>query len=97
MFQNHSKFTVLPSLYVEPAKFAATFSGKMNPDLVLTAADANPQAQAIIATAAIVINVIILCNIIKKAKEQGINPYKQEVFKGTRDFEEAMARAEEAA
>ena len=97
MFQNHSKFTVLPSLYVEPAKFAATFGGKMNPDLVLTAADANPQSQAIIATLAIIINVVVLCNIIKKAKAQGINPYKQEVFKGTRDFEEAMARAEEAA
>ena len=97
MFQNHSKFTVLPSLYVDPGKFAATFGGKMNPDLVLTAADANPQAQAIIAVAAIVINVVIFCNIIKKAKAQNINPYKQEVFKGTRDFEEAMARAEKAA
>ena len=101
MFQNHSVFTVLPSLYRIPADnphlFDATFGGKMNPDLVLTAADANPTAQGIIAVAAIVINVIVICNIIKKAKAQGINPYKQEVFKGTRDFEEAMARAEEAA
>lgn len=97
MFQNHSIFTVLPSLYVDPSKFGATFGGKMNPELVLTAADANPKAQAIIAVAAILINVIVICNIIKKAKAQGINPYKQEVFKGTRDFEEAMARAEEAA
>ena len=96
MFQNHSVFTVLPSLYVDPSKFAATFGGKMNPDLVLTAADANPKAQGIIAIAAIIINVLVICNIIKRAKAQGINPYKNEVFKGTRDFEEAMASAAEA-
>ena len=31
--------------------------------------------------------------IIKRAKAVGKNPYSNEVFKGTRDFEEAMARA----
>ena len=96
MFQNHSVFTVLPSLYknAELFKTAAEFSWKMDPNLTLTAADANPTAQGIIAIAAILINVIVITNIIKRAKAQGINPYKQEVFKGTRDFEEAMARAE---
>ena len=96
MFQNHSVFTVLPSLYknAELFKVTADLGGKMDPSLTLTAADANPTAQGIIAIAAIIINVIVICNIIKRAKAQGINPYKQEVFKGTREFEEAMARAE---
>jgi hypothetical protein len=32
--------------------------------------------------------------IIKRAKAMGKNPYSNEVFRGTKDFEEAMARAE---
>lgn len=42
----------------------------------------------------IVANVLVLGFIIKRAKAQGINPYTHEVWKGTPDFEEAMARAE---
>ena len=71
MFQNHSVFTVLPSLYKDPELFKVGTNGVMQ-DLsqTLTAADANPKAQGIIAIAAIAINVLVLCNIIKKAKEQ---------------------------
>ena len=48
----------------------------------------------IIAVLSILVNVAALAYIIKRAKVQHKNPYKNEIFVGTRDFEEAMARAE---
>ena len=39
-------------------------------------------------------NVVCLTVIIKRAILLKRNPYKNEIFVGTRDFEEAMARAE---
>lgn len=56
-----------------------------------TAAD--PTAQGVIAIVALVVNVVILVAIIKRAKTQKKNPYKQEVFTDQKDFQEAMARA----
>ena len=41
------------------------------------------------------INVLALALIIKRSKEQKKNPYKQEVFTDTKDFQLAMARAED--
>ena len=41
---------------------------------------------------ALVVNVVILVAIIKRAKAQKKNPYKQEVFTDQKDFQEAMAR-----
>ena len=38
---------------------------------------------------------IVLGVIIKRSIEQKKNPYKNEIWKGTKDFELAMARAEE--
>ncbi|MCO6558879.1 MAG: hypothetical protein J6575_05590 [Bifidobacterium sp.] len=49
---------------------------------------------SIIALAA---NVFALAYILYRAKKQGINPWMHEVFKGTRDFDQAMARAEQPA
>ena len=54
----------------------------------------DPTAMGVIAVLAIVINVVVLSIIIKRSKEQKKNPYKNEIFVGTRDYEEAMARAE---
>ena len=48
-----------------------------------------------IAIAALAANVIVLGVIIKRSIEQKKNPYKNEIWKGTKDFELAMARAEE--
>ena len=52
-----------------------------------------PTAQGVIAIVALVVNVVILVAIIKRAKAQKKNPYKQEVFTDQKDFQEAMARA----
>ncbi len=37
---------------------------------------------------------IVLAVIIKRAKQQHKNPYKQEIFTDTRDYQQAMERAE---
>ncbi|MBR5789054.1 MAG: hypothetical protein IKX99_02990, partial [Lachnospiraceae bacterium] len=55
---------------------------------------ANPTAQGVVAILALAANVICFAVILKRSFEQKKNPYKNEIFVGTRDFEEAMARRE---
>ena len=55
---------------------------------------ADPTAQGVVAVMALVINVVCIMVIIKRSIANGRNPYSNNVFEGTRDFEEAMARAE---
>ena len=55
---------------------------------------AEPKAQGVIAVLALAINVLVLAAICKKAFATKTNPYKNEIWKGTKDFDEAMARAE---
>lgn len=66
-------------------------AGQMIESLGITA---NSTAQGVIAILSVTVNVICIIAIIKRAKAQGINPYTKEVWKGTKDFEEAMARCE---
>ena len=54
----------------------------------------NPSVNLVVSVIALAANVAALACIIYRAKKLGVNPYKHEVFKGTRDFEQAMARAE---
>ena len=54
----------------------------------------DPAVNLAVSVAALVVNIAALAYIIYRAKKLGVNPYKQEVFRGTRDFEQAMARAE---
>ena len=54
----------------------------------------NPSVNLVVSAIALAANVAALAYIIYRAKKLGVNPYKHEVFKGTRDFEQAMARAE---
>ena len=82
MFQDYSNFSVIPRLYAD---------GFMKSGVHPTAVD--PRAGGIVAVASILVNLAALAYIIKRAKAQGINPYKHEVFSGTHDFEEAMLRA----
>lgn len=83
LFQDKSRFSVIPSLYADGFMNAA-----VHPTLV------DPRAGGIIAVLSILVNVAALAYIIKRAKAQHKNPYKYEIFAGTKDFEEAMARAE---
>ena len=83
LFQDRSIFTTLPVLYADGFMDAA-----IRPTLV------NPVPQGVISIASLAINVLALALIIKRSKEQKKNPYKQEIFTDTKDFQLAMARAE---
>jgi len=83
LFQDRSIFTTIPVLYADGFMDAA-----VRPVLV------NPVPQGVISILSIGINALALALIIKRAKEQKKNPYKQEIFSDTKDFQLAMARAE---
>ena len=84
LFQDRSIFTTLPVLYAEGFMDAA-----IRPTLV------NPGPQGVISIVSLAINVLALALIIKRSKEQKKNPYKQELFTDTKDFQLAMDRAED--
>ncbi len=54
---------------------------------------ADPSMQSFVAMMSLLINVLCISVIIKKSLENKCNPYSNEVFKGTKDYEEAMKRA----
>ena len=81
LFQDKSIFSVIPVLYTDGVMDSATHP-----------ATADPKVMGFIAVLAITTNVIVLAHIIKLSIAQKKNPYKNEIFTGTPDFEEAMAR-----
>jgi hypothetical protein len=54
---------------------------------------ADPSMQSLFAMLSLGMNVICISVIIKKSIQNKCNPYSNEVFKGTKDYEEALARA----
>ena len=54
----------------------------------------DPTVNLVVSVLALAANVAALAYIAYRAKKLGVNPYKQEVFRGTRDFEKAIARAD---
>jgi hypothetical protein len=83
LFQDRGVFAVIPSLYAD-----GFMDASIHPTLV------NPVPQGVIALIALAANVLVLAVIIKRSMEQKKNPYKEEIFVGTKDYEAAMARAE---
>lgn len=81
LFQDQSKFSVLPVLYADGVMDTATHPNA-----------ADPKVMGFIAVMSIAANVIAFAMILKRAKLQHKNPYKNEIFVGTKDYEEAMAR-----
>ena len=55
---------------------------------------ANPTAQGFVAMLALFANIVCISVIIKKSIQLGKNPYNNDIWMGTKDYEEAMARAE---
>ena len=86
LFQDKSRFSVLTSVYAD---------GYMDPTVPPTNAD--PKMQGIIAIIALVANVCVFASIIKRAKEQKKNPYKNEIFTDQKDYKLALERAAEKA
>ena len=83
LFQDRSVFTTIPVLYAD---------GFMDAAVRPTAA--NPTAQGVISVLSLAINALALAIIIRRAIQQKKNPYKNEIFTDTRDFQLAMERAE---
>ena len=57
----------------------------------------NPDVNLVISVITLIANIAAVSYVIYRAKKLGVNPYKHEVFVGTKDYEKAMARCEEAA
>lgn len=87
LFQDNSRFSVVPVLYKEGTIQAATAAG-------VTPVLGNAHMQGVIAVLALAINVIVLGFIIKKSVAAKKNPYKYDVFTSTPDYKEAMSRAQ---
>lgn len=86
LFQDASRFTTVTSLYGEGGIAAAT--GAAMPTV------ADPKMQGIISVLSIMVNIVAFAFILKRAKAKKTNPWKKEIFTDTKDFQEAMARAE---
>ena len=109
-FQISKRFSVLPSVYGGAQKgFAAidvydkaielyqAGTGKTaaaNEAMAAFGITANPTAQGVVAILALAANVICIAVIIKKSIIAGKNPYSNDVWVGTKDYIEAMERAE---
>ncbi|MBO5994451.1 MAG: hypothetical protein J6Q41_02930 [Firmicutes bacterium] len=65
-------------------------AGQIIADMGITA---DPRAQGVIAILALAINVVVMAFIIQRSLKMHRNPYSNCVWEGTKDFEEAMARA----
>lgn len=98
LFQIKSNFSVLPALYQGAAEAGINAFDMTTIDtaagLAKAGITANPVPQGVVAMAALLANVIVLAMIIKRSVKAGKNPYTNEIWVGTKDFDEAMARAE---
>ena len=86
LFQDASRFTTVSCVY--GAGGAAAALGDAMPTV------ANPTAQGVISVISVVVNLVVLIIIFKRAKDQKKNPYINEIFTDQKDFKQAMARAE---
>ena len=107
LFQLSNTFSVLPSLYGGATKAGGKALDLYNAAITChttgaSAGDAianfgitaNPTAQGVVAMLAIIANVVCISVIIKRSIEQKKCPYTKEIWVGTRDYEQAMSRAE---
>ena len=107
LFQLSNTFSVLPSLYGGATKAGVKALDLYNAAITChttgaSAGDAianfgitaNQTAQGVVAILAIIANVVCISVIIKRSIEQKKCPYTKEIWVGTRDYEQAMSRAE---
>ena len=98
LFQIKSAAATLPSLYKGAAEaginaFDMTAINSAS-ELAAKGITANPVPQGVVSVLALAINVVVFAMIIKRAVAAKKNPYTNEIWTGTKDFEEAMCRAE---
>lgn len=72
--------------------FAQVFPYFQEESIFVTHSTLNQGTADAVAVLALIANVAAIVYIIYRAKKLGVNPYKQDVFVGTRDWEQATAR-----
>ena len=72
--------------------FAQVFPYFQEESIFVTHSTLDPGAATAVSIAALVANVAAITYIAYRAKKLGRNPYKQDVFEGTSDWEKATAR-----
>ena len=77
--------------------FAQVFPYFQEESIFVTHSTLDPNVATAVSVVALVANVAAIIYIAYRAKKLGVNPYKQDVFVGTRDWEQATARREEIA
>ena len=85
LFKDASRFTTVTSVYGQGGIAAAM--GSSMPTI------AEPTAQGIISVLSFAVNVFVFAYILKRAKVQKKNPWKNEIFTDTKDYKEAIERA----
>ena len=56
----------------------------------------NPNVNLVVSILALVANILAIGYVIYRSKKAGHNPYTKEIFAGTKDYEKAMSRREDA-
>ena len=72
--------------------FAQVFPFFQEQSIFVTHSTLDPNAALVVSILALVANVAAIIYIVYRAKKLGRNPYKQDVFEGTRDWDIATAR-----
>ena len=94
LFQISGVFSVIPSLYNNVTGAKTGLDLAAIDSATMSTITPNTTAMGVCAILALAANVVCLSVIIKRAIEQKKNPNKEEIFAGTKDFVEAMERAE---
>ena len=94
LFQISGVFSVIPSLYNNVTGAKTGLDLAAIDSTTMSTITPNTTAMGVCAILALAANVVCLSVIIKRAIEQKKNPYKEEIFAGTKDSVEAMERAE---
>lgn len=77
--------------------FAQVFPFFINDSVFAVQSVNNPNVNLVVSLIALGANIAAFAYIMYRSKKLGVNPYKQEVFVGTKDFREAMARRADTA
>jgi hypothetical protein len=72
--------------------FAQVFPYFQEESVFVTHSTLDPTAATVVSVIALAANVGAIAYIAYRAKKLGVNPYKQDVFVGTRDWEQANER-----
>jgi hypothetical protein len=80
-FQDDSVFSVIPSIYKDG------FNNKE-----IEPKEADPSAQGLFAALSIIINIYVICTIIKRWIENKKNPYLKPIFDDSEDYKEAYKK-----